>query len=229
MQPSDLKYAAIALETWSCRAVSGYGSLGIAGEFTLVISAKVAFALRMESMRQPGAKPEPMAVDGRKAVGLACAQTGGVAACTVVKIPEGNIQFIVSRQPERLTQTQMRPPVIAAGVVANGSSLISRKIPGTVIRLGSSGAEAALIIHAPVTLPAGEERCPCIITVPFAVHVPIVAVIAALAIFSGQAVNPLAATVFALSGYAQNSAESAAVHVGARLITILAALHSEER
>ena len=74
-------------------------------------------------------------------------QPGRVAACAAVEVSAGNIQLIFPIQTEGPAQAQMRPPVIAAGIIANSCSLIACKIPGAVIRLGSAGSEAALIIE----------------------------------------------------------------------------------
>ena len=54
MQPTDFKYAAIALETWRARTVSGNRGFGIAAEFVFPVSTKVAFALRRKSVRELG-------------------------------------------------------------------------------------------------------------------------------------------------------------------------------
>ena len=72
----------------------------------------------MKGMCRSGAQPETMAADSGKAIILACAHTGGIAACVAVKASEGSIQLIVSLQPESLAQAQISGVAIYPGLIA---------------------------------------------------------------------------------------------------------------
>ena len=107
----------------------------------------------------------------------------------------------------------MRPPVIAVAVVANGCTLIARKITGTVICLGSAGTQAGFIVHALGIFMLDKDCAPAIIRVPFAVHVVIVAVIAAFAVFTGKTIQKFAIAAFDFPGHAQKRTKAAGVYM----------------